>query len=138
MKQWVKLDRELTDQDVGKRIRQRSTGWEHIVVSGNVGALLSADFEIEEEVASTQNLASGYAMWAGNSITIDPSSAAFRYYFNYGVPNNSVSPTPRHDCYLNGHSIVETGTLRSECRHCQQPAEWDRQSCSWVLKNANN
>lgn len=34
---------------------------------------------------------------------------------------------PAHNCYSAGHVWVDTGTLRSWCRHCQANAEWSRE-----------
>lgn len=38
-----------------------------------------------------------------------------------------------YSCYLDGHEVVDTGTLRSACRHCDAQAEWDRATVSWQI-----
>lgn len=157
MKKWVELDRDSLDLgDVGKRVRvfQQEFKVTDILNNGQEVELidpageflsLSNDMwvgtEIEEEIPLTSPSQEARItilenLMVGGHLTL-PEGMVFNKF-----PDPLAYPewvtTPSHDCYLDGHDIVDTGTLLSECRHCHEAAEWDRQSCSWVLKTSNN
>ena len=127
MSNWVKIVDRLIKEDTGRRIRCKSSGTIYTVNRIDPGFITFKCGLGQKYFTYDNYIKNNYEIEVKEPPSISFSAAGTdTLHFDglEGAPGKQQKEK-QHSCYLDGHEFVDTGMLKSWCKHCDRDAEWN-------------